>query len=146
MSVDTSAEAVEHRAKEAGTFARAIRETKPGEVRVSAEWFDATAATLLDLAAERDGTNDAFAGILEAKKEARKRLKEIEGTVAASLNVMREALAERDALAAENAGLREALTAISRRTIREPTDGGYRIVEAPEAIFVRAALKEPGHD
>jgi hypothetical protein len=41
----------------------------------------------------------------------------------------------------ENARLREALAAIARRTVREPTDGGYRIAEAPEAAIARVALE-----
>jgi hypothetical protein len=56
-----------------------------------------------------------------------------------------EILKERNAARAEAERLREALRAISRRTIREPTESGYRVAEAPEAAIARAALAQKEH-
>jgi uncharacterized protein YlxW (UPF0749 family) len=49
--------------------------------------------------------------------------------------------AEREALQKRVAELEGALHQIAGRETRERTDGGYRIVEAPEAAIARAALE-----
>jgi hypothetical protein len=156
--IDTSAEAVERRCELMRLLALALVTQFPKHAK--AEMFDNDIALLRALAAERDARADLtwFWTIVD-----RDGLTGLPSDERAALSMLVAAAAERDAAVrdyndaqkyaehwagkhdaalAEAERLREALRAISRRTIREPTESGYRVAEAPEAAIARAALAQ----
>jgi hypothetical protein len=124
--IDTSPEAVELKAAAAKTLAQAIRETRPGEVRVSPDWLDDIDATLRALAAERDDLRHMNVLAIHQRIAAEAERDALRRDVDECNNVNLGLVAERDAALAEAS--------------RHRHEANVRVDE------LRKMLREVGHD